>query len=89
MKHRQILNKYFTVCIHIWKDIKERKGEEVSVCVPEASMAVCEKPNPDPEGEEGWSQYRAGYPLIYFLIIPAEVTVTLKETSRRAGVGQS
>ena len=40
----------------------------MSVCVPEASMAVCEKPNPDPEGEEGWSQYRAGYPLLYVLL---------------------
>ena len=89
MKHRQILNKYFPVYIYERTLRKEKVRKCVSVCVPEASMAVCEKPNPDPEGEEGWSQYRAGYPLIYFLIIPAEVTVTLKETSRGAGVGQS
>ena len=61
------------------------------MCVPEASMAVCEKPNPDPEGVKR-VDLNIGQDILsymYFLIIPAEVTVTLKETSRGAGVGQS
>ena len=62
----------------------------MSVCVPEASMAVCEKPNPDPEGVKR-VDLNIGQDILSYtnLIIPAEVTVTLKETSRRAGVGQS